>query len=599
VVATVAQSTFRLLGELEVESVPRARLGGPKQRALLAYLLLHANELVPRDRLVDAVWGANPPPTARSIVHGYVRKLRAALEGTGARIAARSPGYVLELDLEELDVRRFERLVQEGREALVMADPERARALLTDALALWRGEVFADLVYEPSLEAEARRLEELRLEATMARIEAELALGANGALVGELESLVSRHPFRERLREQLMLALYRAGRQADALDSYQATRATLAEQLGIDPGPNLQQLEGAILRHDSALEIPGGVELQRAPVGRVRIKATLALALLFVAAAAVTVAVVVPRAHGRPVLVAPNSLGVIDPRMNKLVGQVRVGTRPGPVAAVRTGVWVANLDDETLSRIDPRTRSVVRTIPLNNVFPSDLAVGEGTVWVADGARGTVVRVSRALDRVAETTPVGCPTRGVASSASIAVGEGGVWFVCGVTLARIDPTTNRPTMSDYTVLRPSGIAVGLGAVWVSNAGEDTISRVDPVTGRITRTLNVASEPRGLAVGSGAVWAAAFRGDAVSRLSVAGPGLPISSESIPVGDGPLAVAIGEDAIWVANSGDGTVSRIDPRTRTVVATIRVGNRPVGIAAGGGLVWVTVQAKEKGGLG
>jgi YVTN family beta-propeller protein len=241
----------------------------------------------------------------------------------------------------------------------------------------------------------------------------------------------------------------------------------------------------------------------------------------------------------------------------------------------------------------------VRTIPLTNVFPSDLAVGAGTVWVADGARGTVVRVSPALDRVAETTPVGCPTRGVASPASIAVGERGVWFVCGVTLARIDPKTNRPTMSDYTVLRPSGIAVGLGAVWVSNAGENTISRVDPVTGRITRTLNVASEPRGLAVGSGAVWVAAFQGDAVSRLSVAGPGLPISSESIPVGDGPVTVAIGENAIWVANSGDGTVSRIDPRTRTVVATIRVGNRPVGIAAGGGLVWVAVQAKEKGGLG
>jgi predicted ATPase/DNA-binding SARP family transcriptional activator len=254
VVTRNAQLRFRLLGELEVEGVPRSLLGGPKQRALLGYLLLHANQFVSRDCLVDAVWSGNPPPTARSIVHGYVRKLRAALEETGAQIVARSQGYVLEVQPDELDVRRFEQFANDGRDALVSGDLNRAQELLAESLALWRGEPLADLWYEPSVEAEARRLAELRLEATMDQIDAELELGNRGTLVGELESLVSRHPYVERLRRQQMLALYRAGRQAAALEAYRAAKCTLAEQLGIEPGSELQQLEAAILRQDPTLD---------------------------------------------------------------------------------------------------------------------------------------------------------------------------------------------------------------------------------------------------------------------------------------------------------------------------------------------------------
>jgi len=239
-----------VLGELEVEGVPNAALGGPKQRALLGFLALHANELVMRDRLIDAVWGETAPATAPSIIHGYVRKIRAAIDGTGARLVTRARGYVLELPAEAIDANRFELLGREGRRALVSGQAELAQRLLAEGLALWRGDAFADLSYEPAVEIEARRLENLRLEARMDRIDAELALDADVGLTGELEALVSRHPFVERLWGQLMTALYRAGRQADALNAYRRAKAALAEELGIDPGPNLERLERAILRQD-------------------------------------------------------------------------------------------------------------------------------------------------------------------------------------------------------------------------------------------------------------------------------------------------------------------------------------------------------------
>ena len=586
-----AQATFRLLGELEVEGVPRTLLGGPKQRALLAYLLLNANELVPRDRLVDAVWGEHAPPTARAIVHGYVRKLRGALGGTGARIEARSLGYVLEIDSEDLDLHRFERLAREGREALVAGEPKRAHALLADALALWRGEPLVDLAEEPSVETAARRLEGLRLEATMDRIDADLALRADAGVVGELEELVLEHPFTERLRAQLMLALYRAGRQADALDAYRAAKGTLVEELGIDPGPNLQQLEAAILRQDPVLAGPGPSGKQPA---RRRLNGAVAGAIFVLAAAAVTATLVVSRSHNPAALVKPNSVGIIDPRTNQLVGQIPVGTRPGAVAVGGSGVWIANLDDGTISRIDPRSRRVVGMVPLGDTFPSDIALGPGAVWVADGAQNTVVRVSPALDSVAKIIPIGCGATGVALPASVAVGGGAVWFVCGVTLARIDPATNRVRRADYPGLRPDGIAAAIDALWIANREENIVSRVNPRTMEITDRVTVASYPGAIALGSGAVWVAALRGDAVSRLA----GVPITSVTVPVGDAPIGVTAGEGGIWVATSGAGTVSRIDPRTHNVVATVTVGNRPAGIAAGHGAVWVSVQAKGKGGL-
>jgi predicted ATPase/DNA-binding SARP family transcriptional activator/class 3 adenylate cyclase len=260
---------FRILGPLEVlddHGRPLA-LGGAKQRALLAVLLLHAGQVVSADRLIDALWGEDPPETARSVLQVYVANLRKVLEPTRPKRTSSSllrtqpPGYLLNLDGHALDLDRFERLAAEGRAALAAGDPAQTARLLREAVELWRGPALADLALEPFAQAAVIRLEEQRLGALEDRIDADLACGGDTKLVGELEALVTAHPLRERLRGQLLLAFYRSGRQAEALAAYQQTRQTLADELGIDPSPPLQQLQRAILTQDPALDwAPPGLE---------------------------------------------------------------------------------------------------------------------------------------------------------------------------------------------------------------------------------------------------------------------------------------------------------------------------------------------------
>jgi DNA-binding SARP family transcriptional activator/tetratricopeptide (TPR) repeat protein len=240
---------FRLLGPLEVAEQNRVlELGALKQRSLLAVLLLHANEVVPVERLVDELWGESPPATVGKSVQVYVSRLRKQL-GDG-RLITRAPGYLLRVDPSELDLARFERLVDEAG----ASDPVAAARKLSEALALWRGPPLADLAYEPFAQPEIARLEELRLQAVEQRIDAVLAIPGHAQPIGELEALVAEHPLRERLRGQLMLALYRSGRQAEALDAFHDARAALTEQLGIEPSRALRELHEAILRQDAGLD---------------------------------------------------------------------------------------------------------------------------------------------------------------------------------------------------------------------------------------------------------------------------------------------------------------------------------------------------------
>jgi len=246
---------LRLLGPLEVVrgGVP-SPLGGAKPRALLAVLALEARRAVSVDRLVEDLWPGEPPDTAPHAVQVYVSQLRKAL---GAETISRhGNGYALELDPERLDLGRFTRLVGEGRGALAGGDPAAATTLLGEALALWRGPALADFTYEPFAQAEIARLDDLRLDALEARIDADLALGRHLDLVPELEALVHAHPLREHPRAQLMLALYRSGRQADALAAYRAARDILVEELGLDPGLELRELEAGILRQHESLLLP-------------------------------------------------------------------------------------------------------------------------------------------------------------------------------------------------------------------------------------------------------------------------------------------------------------------------------------------------------
>jgi len=240
-------------------------LGGPRQRAVLAVLLLHRNTVVSADRLVDLVWGEDPPPTAATALQNHVSRLRLLLGPES--IETRAPGYLLRTGPTDVDVDRFEILVAQAG----VAPPHIARGRLREALGLIRGPVLADVASEPFAEVETARLEELRLAALEARIEADLAVGEHEAVVPELEALVAQHPYRERLHAQRMLALYRVGRQADALAAYQSARAALDEGLGIDPGPDLQALEVRVLRQDPTLAAPASAAR---PVGNLPAPAT-------------------------------------------------------------------------------------------------------------------------------------------------------------------------------------------------------------------------------------------------------------------------------------------------------------------------------------
>jgi DNA-binding SARP family transcriptional activator len=240
---------FRILGPLEVvgDDGPLA-LGGLKQRALLAILLVHANRVVPTDQLIDTLWGEDVPRTAKTSLQNFVSQLR-ALIGPDA-LQTRAPGYVLRVEREQLDLAQFEALVAEARVAPIA---ERA-VVLRRALELWRGQPLADMTYEAFAQTEIRRLEELRVGALEDRIEADLELGAHDELVPELEALAAQHPSRERVRGLLMLALYRSGRQAEALQAYHEGRRALDDELGIEPSRELQELYRMILRQDASID---------------------------------------------------------------------------------------------------------------------------------------------------------------------------------------------------------------------------------------------------------------------------------------------------------------------------------------------------------
>jgi DNA-binding SARP family transcriptional activator len=243
---------FRILGPLEVwDGERQIAVRGSKQRSLLAVLLLHVNEVVSTDRLIDLLWGEDPPEAGGAALRVRVSQLRKALGAGGGAIVTRSPGYVLELDDALLDLRRFEQLVAQAATEPLEAAADRLR----EALRLWRGDPLAEFAYEDFAQTAIARLVELRLAALERRVEADLALGGHADVIPELEALVEEHPLREGPTRHLMLALYRGGRQADALAAYRRSRSRLVDELGLEPTPALQELEKAILQHDAALEL--------------------------------------------------------------------------------------------------------------------------------------------------------------------------------------------------------------------------------------------------------------------------------------------------------------------------------------------------------
>lgn len=578
---------FRVLGPLEVREGQRiVELGAAKQRALLGVLLLHPNAFVSTSRLVEELWDEHPPATAEKLVQGYVHALRKRL-GPEA-VLTQGPGYKLDLDGSSLDLLEFERLVEKARAA---APPE-AIQLRRRALALWRGPPLADVVLDGPAHVALARLDETRLTTQLEAIEGELELGRHAVLVGELESIVAASPYQERAHGLLMLALYRSGRQAEALAAFQALRRRLDDDLGLQPSQKLRDLEAAILRQDEALDIQPAVAATTdiaapPPAGKGRLHLVLAAAAAIVLGGLATWAFAF-RDETSLVDVQPDSVAVIDPARNLVVDDVSVGIRPGAVGSGGGSIWVANVEDRTLSWIPLRTGRVRKNITLQ-ATPTGVAFGAGAVWIAHGLRGQLSRVDPGLAPVTRTKQVTRTVFGT-STGAVAYGFGSVWAVYGdSTLERLEPRTMRRTGAGFAGYRPVGIAVGAGSVWVAHEGEPTVERFNPATfedGPVRPPITVGKRPTGIAFGERAVWVTCGGEDTVKRIDPNDN----SVTSIPVGDEPAAVAVGQGAVWVANAGDGTVTRIDPVTYAR-QTVEVGAAPAGIVVAGGRVWVSVR--------
>jgi YVTN family beta-propeller protein len=575
---------YRILGPLEVTDGGRpVTPGAAKPRALLALLVLNANELVPSDRLIEELWSGRPPAKAAKTLQVYVSQLRKAL-GAG-RLETRGQGYVLHVEPNAVDSLRFEAQVAEGREALEKGDVRRGAETLRAALALWRGTALADFAYEQFAQAEIGRLEELRLAALEDSIDADLALGRDAELVPELDALVRAEPLRERPRAQLMLALYRSGRQADALEVYQEIRRLLVDRLGLEPSRPLQELERAILAQDETLGAPKQKLFVARQMSRERrLLVMIGGALLL--AAGLSAAVVELTRGGASVGLArvdPDSVAVIDPSTNEIVRSLPVGARPTRIVAGEGALWTADFKGRTLSRIDPRTRRVVTALG-TGATPFGLAAGEGSVWVANEFAGTVSRVDPGTNTVVQTIKVG------GGPVAVAAGAGAVWIADAVdgTVLRLDPITGgRRTIRVGP--EPSDIAVGAGGVWVANGPEHTVSRLDPATGAPMRVaIALRFEPARLAVGAGAVWVTGTLADEIARID---PATNSVTATIAVGDGPIGIAVGEGSIWVADSLARSVVRIAPESGLVLRTIDVGASPDSVTVANGAVWVTVR--------
>lgn len=508
-------------------------VGGGRQLALLALLLVHSGEVVSRDRLVNQLWPEPPPASAGRSLDAYISRLRRAFREAGAAavIDTRVPGYLLRA--VDLDAREFGvRVAAAGG-----ADPAVAAPALRQALALWRGQAYSEFSDAPWAREESMRLEELRRAALAARIDADLALGRHAALVGELELLTARYPSHERFVVHLMTALYRSGRQSDALAAYQAARNRLADELGVDPGHDLRLCQAQVLAHDAALDLPQSQPIQPALVvtkieapakHRHRVSPRL-VAVVLTAALFATLAVwtLTGREGGSRLALGGQSVGALDVGDGRVTARIGLHSSPTDMATAGGRVWVTNAADGTVTRIDPRDGGHVDQTVRVGSSPSGIAGGFGAVWVANAQSSTVSRVDVDSGELVQT-------------------------VAGAQ-------------------RPVAVATGDGAVWVADAGDDKIVEVDPRTGAATRWIRLSGDPAGVAVGFGSVWVSESRARRVIRLD---PGSGAITAEIDVGGGAGPISTGADAVWVVNRLDGTLSRVDPRTETVTATVPVGD-------------------------
>ena len=642
---------FRILGPLEVvdEGNPVA-LGTLKERLVLGVLLLHANEFVSRERLIEDLWGEAPPPTARKAVNVYISQLRKALGRTGADpIATASGGYRLQVGQDALDSVRLETLLVHAREAVAGGEQEEARKRYIEALALWRGPTLAGLPFESRGRDEVARLDELRIAALMDRIDCDLALGRQEEVLGELNLLVRQHPLRERLRAQQMLALYRADRQAEALEAYAEARQALVDDLGIEPSEGLRRLQQAVLRHDPALEKPAGAaavntveERSAAPSAipavdvdgsesrrgsRSRRRQLAVAALLILGGVGALAAILSTSASATPHVVA-DSLVRIDPQ-GSIVSVTPLGAEPQQIAITPSGIWISHLTENAVSRYDLHTGKVqVLGTPS---APFNVVADARNAWVSSldssrtitrfGAFGTGGSAGWGSLDPSATSEIHLPFPG---AVSLAIGLGYLWAVAGpkTTFGKddrvwlIDPATNQIVRRFRLGRETWSIDLGQGAAWIGAFGSVKKMRNGPegpaaswlisvrfrAAGSQTHDYHLENDDTGpptAAVGYGKVWVLACgncnEGVDNQKLLEFDPVKGKVIRRFLVGrKNPNGLAVGAGSVWVANQADASLTQRDPQTGRIIRTIHVGDPKkaavCAIAADRDAVWVAV---------
>lgn len=584
-VAESSRFAFHVLGSFDVlvdgQSVD---LGGRKPAELLAILVVNANTVVTTERLVDELWGDDKPRTARKTIQVHVSRLRRSL-GAGILETA-SRGYVLRIGPEQIDATVFERRLEEARGRIAEGDPAEAAQLLRAGLGLWRGHALAGMEDVPSVALSAARLEDLRLAAVELRVEADLACGRHQAVVGELEALVGEHPYREGFRRQLILALYRSGRQAEALAAYRAARTTMAADLGIEPGPELRQLEAAVLRQDPSLA-PPGVATRAATTRRTLVLVGAIIVVLGVIGLGAALRSTDETSKAQPMAV-PDALVRIDPRRDAIVQVTPVGRDPDQLAYATGSVWVVNHRDRTLTRVsDSGDVNTIGGVP----YADHIAVVGDDVWVSSFDRASVARIDGKTAELVES--IGIPSR---HAEGLAVGGGYLWITNPSvtrgqgreTISRFDLRSRKVVSTIRVGKTPIFTTFGFGSVWVSNYDDNTISVISPGSDR-AETIDVCNGPLGITAGFDSIWVVCYWDQRVVRID------PTTRREVGwvwVGSGPLSVSAGEGGVWVTNRDSRDVYRIDPETNEVVAKISVPApaSPRGVATGNGAVWVSL---------
>jgi len=556
----------RLLGPLEARVDDQLlNLGSPQQRTLVALLALRAGRPVELEAIEEALWTDLPPPSATKVIQTYVSRLRKLLGPDTIRSAEK--GYALAADVV-VDVAEFRRLSAEHH--------------FSEALALWRGRALVDV---PALAAEGRRLDELRASVSEEHIEARLARGEGPALVAELETLVAEHPTRERLLAQLVLALYRSGRQADALAAYRNGRRALVEGLGLEPGPALRELELQILHQDPAL-LPRRTSARDAPPRRSRHRMLVAGLVLALSAAAAISAIALGREKPEPAAVAirPNTLLELDPTTNRIVASFPVARAATSLDATADALWVASERERTVSRIDLATR---RVTTIGEPHPVTFLAHDdrGNIYASGFDFPFVWQINPHTVQIVRSFRVKTRAVGLAS------GGGSIWVVdrFANAVTRIDLAERRVAETIKTGIDPLGAAFGYGALWVANGDSGTVAVIRPGAPKPLLVHDIPS-PFGISAGAGGIWVASNGTHAVYRLD---PDTHAIVARIDLGtptDFLYTVSAGPHGVWAVENHH--IVRIDPATDRVVARIRFppGTEPKAVASTARAVWITV---------